>query len=272
MDYFCSMGAIDGQMQSGLMPALFIGHGSPVNAIEDNDFSREWRSVANEMPRPDAILCISAHWETDGTFVTGTDKPRTIHDFGGFPESLSRVQYPAPGNPSLADKICEAVVGTRVMPDLTRGLDHGAWSVLMQMYPDAELPVVQLSLDRRLTPEFHYRLARELVALRRKGILILGSGNLVHNLRRIDWRNPESAHAWAVEANELLKSLISGNEHEQLCRYAELGESVRLAIPTPEHFLPLLYVLAMKQEGETIRFLNDRVVMGSLAMTSVKSG
>jgi 4,5-DOPA dioxygenase extradiol len=258
------------------MPVLFIGHGSPMNAIEDNEFSKAWREVAKILPKPKAILCISAHWETPGTQVTAMEKPRTIHDFGGFPQALFEVQYPAPGSPWLAQEVKNAMKKIKVGLDQEWGLDHGCWSVLMQMFPAADIPVVQLSLDYTKPAPEHYALAKELAPLRQKGILILGSGNMVHNLSRLEAKgnspgdlNKPFGLDWAVEANELFKRLINENRHPELADYPSLGNAVRLAVPTPEHFLPMLYVLALKQENETVIYFNDQAVGGSLTMTSL---
>ncbi|MBL7981168.1 MAG: 4,5-DOPA dioxygenase extradiol [Flavobacteriales bacterium] len=254
------------------LPVLFLGHGSPMNAIEDNEFSRGWQGIGKDLPRPHAILCISAHWETRGTFVTGMEKPRTIHDFGGFPQALFDVQYPAPGSPTLAERTQQAVTSTHIGIDHQWGLDHGAWSVIIHLFPKADVPVVQLSLDRSLSPQQHYELARELAVLRRKGVLIIGSGNMVHNLGVIDWRNPEGGYDWAIEANSRMKELIMNEGHAQLADYTRQGKAFQLSIPTPEHYLPLLYVLGLKDRKEPVCLFNDRTVMGSIAMTSVKVG
>ena len=258
------------------MPVLFIGHGSPMNAIEDNEFSKAWREVAKILPKPKAILCISAHWETQGTLVTAMEKPRTIHDFGGFPRALFDVQYPAPGSPWLAREVKDTVSKVSVGLDQDWGLDHGCWSVLMQMFPAADIPVIQLSLDYTKQASEHYALAKELAFLRQQGVLILGSGNLVHNLSRLvvtgngpgDFNNPFGLD-WAIEANELFKRLINENRHPELANYLSLGDAVRLAVPTPEHYLPMLYALALKQENETVVYFNDQPVGGSLTMTSL---
>ena len=254
------------------MPVLFLGHGSPLNAIEDNEFSRGWQGIGKDLPRPNAILCISAHWETRGTFVTGMEKPRTIHDFGGFPQALFDVQYPAPGSPVLAEQTQQAVTSTHIGIDHQWGLDHGAWSVIIHLFPKADVPVVQLSLDRSLSPQQHYDLARELAVLRRKGVLIIGSGNMVHNLGVIDWRNPEGGYDWAMEANSRMKELIMNEGHAQLVDFKAQGRAFQLSIPTPEHYLPLLYVLGLKDRKDPVSLFNDRTVMGSIAMTSVKVG
>jgi 4,5-DOPA dioxygenase extradiol len=254
------------------MPVLFVGHGNPMNAIEENQFVEGWRKTAASIPKPEAILCISAHWETRGSAVTGAEKPSTIHDFGGFPEALYKVQYPAPGSPELARQICTEIRKTRVSIDQTRGLDHGCWSVICKMYPDADIPIVQLSIDHDQNPLFHYELAKELSPLRLQRILIVGSGNLVHNLRLTAWEklNEEYGFDWATEANEKMKHFILQDNHQALINYKNQGKNFDLAIPTPEHFLPLLYVLALKQETDTISFFNDKPVAGSLTMTCVK--
>ena len=261
------------------MPVLFVGHGSPMNAIEDNQFSKGWREVRQSLPKPKAILCISAHWETWGTLVTAMDRPRTIHDFGGFPPDLFAVQYPAPGSRWLAGETKNVVEKTAVGLDEDWGLDHGCWSVLNQMFPEAEIPVVQLSLDYTQPAQYHYELAKELAPLRKQGVLILGSGNMVHNLRLVQLKgnslrdfNRPFGFDWAIEANELFKKLIRQNDHQALIDYPALGKSVQLAIPTPEHYLPLLYALALKQAGEPISFFNDQAIGGSLTMTSIKIG
>ena len=254
------------------MPVLFVGHGSPMNAIENNEFSNKWKILAGELPRPEAILCISAHWETKGTYVTSMAKPQTIHDFGGFPQALFDVQYPVAGSPGLADETKNIVTTTNVGLDENWGLDHGAWSVIRVMYPGADIPVIQMSLDYYQNPQYHYDLAKELAALRKKGVLVIGSGNMVHNLRAVDWGKPNQGFDWAQEANEKFKKLILANEHQQLINYKALGREVELSVPTPEHYLPLLYALALKTENEEVTFFNDKCVMGSLNMTSVRIG
>ena len=261
---------------AALMPVLFVGHGSPMNAIEDNEFSRKWREVGQTLPAPRAILCISAHWETWGTLVTAMEKPRTIHDFGGFPRELFEAQYPAPGSQWLAQETSEVVKSVEVGLDKDWGLDHGTWSVLKQMYPRADIPVVQLSLDYTKPAKFHYDLGKELAPLRNKGVLIVGSGNIVHNLRRVvikgnhfsDFNQPFGLD-WAIEANELFKRLINENNHEALVDYPSLGSAVQLAVPTPEHYLPMLYAIALKQEHESLTYFNDKPLAGSLTMTSL---
>jgi 4,5-DOPA dioxygenase extradiol len=249
------------------MPVLFVGHGSPMNALEDNEFSRAWADTARTLPRPRAILCISAHWETDGVWVTGMERPETIHDFGGFPRALFEMQYPAPGAPELARLVQETVKTAAVRLDRAWGLDHGTWSVLCRMFPRAEIPVVQLSLDRAQSPEFHYALGAELRALRTQGILIVGSGNVVHNLRVVSWQ--DNAYDWAVEFDETVRRLIVAGDHEPLIHYESLGKAARLSIPTNEHYLPLLYALGLRDEQDQVRFFADRVTLGSMSMRSV---
>jgi len=258
------------------MPVLFVGHGSPMNAIEDNQFSRGWRQVAQALPRPKAVLCISAHWETWGTLVTGQEWPQTIHDFGGFPRLLYEARYPVPGSAWLAKITQNAIQGPSVGMDSEWGLDHGCWSVLMQMYPQADIPVVQLSMDYTQPPQAHYDMAQQLAPLRSQGVLILGSGNMVHNLRRVVFRgggiadfNQPFGLDWAIEANQLFKTLINEDQHSELINYPSLGPAVQLAVPTPEHYLPLLYVLALKGSKDTVTYFNDQPVGGSLTMTSV---
>ena len=254
------------------MPLLFMGHGSPMNAIEENEFVTGWRNIGKTLPRPNAILCISAHWETKGTFVTAMEKPATIHDFGGFPCELFEVQYPAPGSPELARETKSIITKTTVGLDETWGLDHGAWSVIKRLYPTADIPVIEMSLDYSQTSQYHYELAKELASLRNKGILIIGSGNMVHNLRMIDWQNPDGGYDWAIEANTKLKKLIAENEISQLIDYKTLGREITLSVPTPEHYLPMIYILGLKGEKENVSFFNDKTVMGSVAMTSFKIG
>ena len=257
------------------MPVLFVGHGSPMNAIEENEFVQGWRAVGKTLPKPKAILCISAHWETKGTFLTAMEKPRTIHDFGGFPRPLFEVQYPAPGSPELAMESKNLVKKTETGLDESWGLDHGCWSVLKRMFPEADIPVVQMSLDYNRSAQSHYDLAKELLPLRKKGILIMGSGNLVHNLGLVDWSKMNEigfGYAWAAEANEKMKNYILTNNHQMLINYREQGNAFNLAIPTPEHFLPLLYALALKEGDEKMEFFNDKPVMGSLTMTSLAIG
>lgn len=255
------------------MPVLFLGHGSPMNAIEENEFVTGFRNIGRTIPKPSAILCVSAHWETRGTFVTTMQNPLTIHDFGGFPQALFDVQYPAPGSPDLARETKSIITKTNVGLDDKWGLDHGAWSVIKHLYPNADVPIIQLSLDYYQTPQYHYDLARELKSLREKGVLIIGSGNMVHNLGLVAWDKlnaDEFGFDWAIEANEKMKEFILSNDHKQLINFQSQGKAFDLAIPTPEHYLPLLYSLALKEENEKVTLFNDKAVAGALTMTSIK--
>ncbi|MBK6859647.1 MAG: 4,5-DOPA dioxygenase extradiol [Saprospiraceae bacterium] len=257
------------------MPVLFLGHGSPMNAIEENEFVVGFRKVGASFPKPKAVLCISAHWETKGTFVTAMDKPATIHDFGGFPQALFDVQYPAPGSPELAQQTKEIVSKTQIGLDNKWGLDHGAWSVIKHLYPQADVPVIQMSLDYTQNGQYHYDLSKQLSSLRQKGILILGSGNMVHNLGMIAWDKLNSdsyAFDWALEASDKMKNALLSGNHQTLIDFRSQGKSFDLAIPTPEHYLPLLYALALQDKTDSIELFNDKAVAGSLTMTSVKIG
>jgi 4,5-DOPA dioxygenase extradiol len=254
--------------QAKEMPALFVGHGSPMNGIEDNEFSLYWESLGKTLPLPRAVLVISAHWYTKGTYITALNKPKTIYDFHGFPQTLYDVKYPAPGDPTLAIETSSLVKKTTVGLDHEWGLDHGAWTVVRRMYPEANIPVLQFSIDYTKGAQYHYELAAELKALRKKGVLILGSGNMVHNLRILDWQNPENGYDWAIEINEKFKTLISSDQHKELIDYESLGPAARLSIPTPEHYLPMIYILGLKDAKDNISFFNDKTVMGSVSMTS----
>ncbi|MFT3846562.1 MAG: 4,5-DOPA dioxygenase extradiol [Lacibacter sp.] len=261
--------------QDQLMPVLFIGHGSPMNGIEDNEFSKRWAAMAKEIPTPAAVLVVSAHWFTNGTRITAMDFPPTIHDFGGFPRELYEVQYPAPGNPALAKETSSLIHSANVELNHDWGLDHGAWTIIRHMYPKADIPVLQLSIDYTKNPQWHYDLTKELYSLRKKGVLILGSGNMVHNLRMVAWDKldaPEYGYDWALHMNSKFKELIGNNDHRQLINYSALGKEAMLSIPTPEHYLPLLYTLGLKNEKEQVSFFNDKAIGGSLTMTSVKVG
>jgi 4,5-DOPA dioxygenase extradiol len=256
-----------------LMPVLFIGHGSPMNGIEDNEFSRRWKKMAAEIPVPSAVIVVSAHWYTRGTKVTAVDFPETIHDFGGFPRELFEVQYKAPGNPVLARETKSLIHSADVELDHEWGLDHGTWTIVRHMYPEANIPVIQLSIDFTKSPQYHYELAAELYALRKKGVLIIGSGNMVHNLRMVAWDHLTTdsyGFDWALTMNEKFKNLIQEGDFKPLVNYSSLGKEAMLAIPTPEHYLPLLYVLGLKGNGDEVSFFNDKAVAGSLTMTSVK--
>jgi 4,5-DOPA dioxygenase extradiol len=266
---------IDSYKSTDKMPVLFVGHGSPMNAIEDNEFVTGWHNIGKTIPKPKAILCISAHWETRGTYVTAMEKPKTIHDFGGFPMELYEVNYPAPGSPELAKETKTLIKETEVSLDDKWGLDHGCWSVVKHLYPDADIPVIQLSLDYFQSPQYHYNLSKELSSLRKKGVLIIGSGNMVHNLGMVSWEKleePGYGYDWAIEANEKMKKFILTDDHKSLINYKLQGRAFNLAIPTPDHFLPLLYSLALKEENEIIEIFNDKAVAGSLTMTSIKIG
>ena len=257
------------------MPVLFIGHGSPMNAIEDNIFSKRWQQMGKEIPTPKAVVVVSAHWLTKGTMVTAMPNPKTIHDFGGFPQALFDVQYPAPGSPELANEIQKLITNPAVELDHDWGLDHGTWSVVKHMYPDADIPVLQLSIDYYKPASYHYELAKQLLALRKKGVLIIGSGNMVHNLRMVAWdklSEPEYGFDWALEMNDIFKNKISNGFHKELIQYEKLNKAATLAIPTPDHYYPLLYILALQTDNDKVEFFNDKAVGGSLTMTSVKIG
>lgn len=258
------------------MPALFLGHGSPMNGIEDNEFVQSFKKIGAKLQKPNAILVVSAHWETKGTFVTAMEHPRTIHDFGGFPKALYEVQYPAPGHPALAKEIQELVQpkGTVQLDDHQWGLDHGSWTVVKHLFPAADIPVIQMSIDYSLSPLEHYQLAKQLSSLRNKGVLIVGSGNNVHNLRRIAWdkMNDNYGFDWALEANEKMKKWILDSDHQPLIDFRKQGNAFDLAIPTAEHYLPLLYTLGIQSKGESIDIFNDKPIGGSLTMTSVALG
>lgn len=256
------------------MPVLFLGHGSPMNAIAENEFVQGFRKVSSEIETPKAIVVVSAHWETKGTRVTVMENPTTIHDFGGFPKELYEVQYPAPGNPVLANETKNLITTSEVILDEKWGLDHGAWSVIRHMYPKADVPVIQLSLDYYKTPAEHYELAKQLGKLREKGVLVVGSGNLVHNLQMVDWRklNENYAFDWAQEASSKMNEFILSGNHKELINYSKQGRAFQLSVPTPEHFLPLLYALALQEKTDEINLFNDQPLGGSLSMTSVKIG
>jgi len=262
---------VESYKNTPLMPVVFVGHGTPMNAIEDNEFVREWSKLGAELPRPQAILCISAHWETKGTYVTAMDMPKTIHDFYGFPRELYDQQYPAPGSAEVSSMIKDHI--SIVEQDYEWGLDHGSWSVLKHIYPQADIPVVQLSIDHFKDAQYHYNLARELSFLRTKGVLIVGSGNMIHNLRMIkvegDDFNAGYGYDWAFELNDIFKNKILNRDHHALTDYSRIHDAARLAIPTPEHYIPLLYILALQKKDEEVRFFNDKVIAGSLSMTSL---
>lgn len=263
--------AADLKEEDLLMPAFFIGHGSPLNAVENNPFTRGWKDALQAIPTPKAIVCISAHWLTRGSYVTAMANPRTIHDYGGFnsPE-LNSVQYPAPGSLELAKEIVKSVKGTTVGLDNQWGLDHSAWPILRHAFPKANIPVLEMSIDYHQPGEWHYRLGQELTGLRKRGVLVIGSGNIVHNLREVNFRLPDTGYDWAIEANEIVKKKLLDGDHQSLCKYQKLGRSVTRAVPTPDHYFPLLYTLGMKTAKDTVSLFNDSAVCGSLTMTSVK--
>ncbi len=252
------------------MPVMFVGHGSPMNAIEDNEFSRSWIEEGRKLPRPRAVLCISAHWRTEGLKIVTERTPRTIHDFYGFPRELYEVSYPAPGLPDLAEEVAvcarRAFPGAEVVPDLEWGIDHGAWSVLRRLFPDADVPVVQLGLDRSIDGRGHFELAVSLRPLRRRGVLILGSGNVVHNLGTV--RFEDAAYDWALSFDRTVADLVDEGDFDSLVDYRSLGGDASLAVPTDEHYLPFLYELGLKEEDEKLRAFADRVTLGSISMRS----
>ena len=255
------------------MPVLFLGHGSPMNAIEENEFVNEFRNIAKSIPTPNAILCVSAHWYINGTKITAMEMPRTIHDFGGFPKALFDVQYPVKGSPELAKETQKLLQPTAVELDDKWGLDHGAWSVIKHLYPDANIPVIQLSIDYSKPASYHYELAGQLQSLRDKGVLIIGSGNIIHNLRLVDFHNlniVDYGHDWAIEAHQKFNQLIQDGDYQSLINYQKLNRAVQLAIPTPDHFLPLIYTLGLQQKGESLSLFNNKLVGGSISMTSLK--
>jgi 4,5-DOPA dioxygenase extradiol len=261
------------QEQDIEMPVFFIGHGSPMNAIEENIFTKNWQAIGKNIPKPKAILCVSAHWETNGTFVTSVEKPKTIHDFGGFPKALFDVQYEAPGSKWLAEETKEIITSTVVGMDENWGLDHGSWSVLKQIYPDADIPVIEFSLDRTKNAQYHFDLARQLQSLRKKGVLIIGSGNMVHNFGYANFDftpGKKNALDWALEANADFKKFIAENNLDPLINYRKHSTAFQLAAPTPEHYLPMLYAMALRNKNEKITFFNDEVIGGSFSMTSFK--
>ncbi len=256
-------------------PVLFIGHGSPMNGIEDNNFSQQWKKQVEHLPTPKAVLVISAHWLTRGTYITAMEQPKTIHDFGGFPQELFDVQYKAPGSPLVAEQTKNLITSTSVGLDHEWGLDHGTWTVVRHMYPNAYVPVLQLSIDYNQPAQYHYELAKQLKELRKMGVLIIGSGNMVHNLGKVAWNKlnePNYGYDWAIEAHELFKKLVQEKNHQSLIDYQKLGSSVALAIPTPDHYYPLIYTLGVSDEKDNIALFNDELVGGSLNMTSVQFG
>ena len=256
------------------MPAIFFGHGNPMNAIHENEFVESWRELGRAIPRPKAILCVSAHWYLPGTSVTAMESPRTIHDFGGFPRELFEVQYQAAGDPALARQVQRLLSPTAVALDLGDwGLDHGTWSVLCRVFPEADIPVVQLSIDESLTAGEHYDLARRLAPLRDEGVLVIGSGNVVHNLHAYGWgRKVVEPYDWAVRFDRLVQEMVRANRHEPLVGYESLGNDAMLSAPTPEHYLPLLYVCALQREDDAVSFPVQGFDGGSISMLAVQVG
>ncbi|KAA5537786.1 4,5-DOPA-extradiol-dioxygenase [Paenimyroides baculatum] len=259
------------KVREKLQPVFFIGHGSPMNGIEQNIFSKKWQEIGKTIDLPCAVLVVSAHWLTTGTLITAMSEPKTIHDFGGFPKELFDVQYPAPGSPFLAEETTKLITSTNVGLDHDWGLDHGTWTVVRHMFPDANVPVLQLSIDYNKPAAYHYNLAKELYDLRKRGVLVIGSGNMIHNLRMIDWNNmaePGFGFDWAKSLNETFKKRILSKDHKDLIEYDRLGEAARLAIPTPDHYYPMLYALALMNNKDDVSIFNDEYVGGSLSMTS----
>ncbi|MBK8698938.1 MAG: 4,5-DOPA dioxygenase extradiol [Saprospiraceae bacterium] len=259
--------------ESPLMPVLFIGHGSPMNGIEDNPISKSWKNLGETIPQPGMVLVVSAHWLTKGSHVTAMEKPRTIYDFGGFPDELYQVKYPAPGSPKMADEVKNAITTTPVGLDHEWGLDHGTWTIVRHMYPNADIPVLQLSIDYGRDATYHFRLAAELGALRKRGVLIIGSGNAVHNLSKIAFGSkPDFGYDWAIQANEEMKSFILDGNYKEMLTYQNKGSHWQLAIPSPDHYYPLMYTLGLTKPGEKVEVFNDTPTLGSIAMTSYKFG
>jgi 4,5-DOPA dioxygenase extradiol len=253
------------------MPVLFVGHGSPMNAIEENEFAQAWSNMGRQLPRPKAILAVSAHWETMGTKVTAMETPRTIYDFYGFPKELYEVTYPAAGSPDLVKTVRNVIKKTDIQPDMSWGLDHGTWSVLARLFPKADVPVVQISLDRAKSARQHYELGQQLKELREEGVLIISSGNIVHNLRMVVW-DDQQKFDWAEKFDTNVKDWILADDHEPIIEYQKQGRAAELAINSAEHYLPLLYTLGLKDPGEQVSFFADRVTMGSISMRSIKLG
>jgi 4,5-DOPA dioxygenase extradiol len=255
------------------MPTVFLGHGSPMNTLEHNGHTEAWRSFGQQARRPRAVLCISAHWYISDTAVTAMQQPKTLHDFGGFPQALFDVHYPAAGDPQLAARVGQLLAPTPVRQDHSEwGLDHGAWSVLKHVYPNADVPVVQLSIDATQSLAYHYQMAQRLAPLRDEGVLVMGSGNVVHNLGRIVWQPDAAPHEWAIRCNEWLRSRLIAHDHVSLTDVNALGDDGALSIPTPEHYIPLLYVLALQRPGDRIEFITDGIELGSISMLSVAIG
>ena len=255
------------------MPAIFFGHGNPMNALAQNVWTEGWAAIGKEIPRPRAVLCVSAHWYLPATMVTAMPEPRTIHDFGGFPRQLYEIKYPVPGDPELARRVQSLLAPAPVNLDERWGLDHGTWSVLCHVFPEADVPVIQLSIDETQPAEFHYETAKRLTVLRDEGVLIVGSGNLVHNLHAYAWGRQEiETFDWAVRFEARARKLLLAAEHEPMIAYETLGRDAALSIPTPDHYLPLLYVIAQRREGEDVSFPVEGFDGGSVSMLTVRIG
>ena len=258
-----------------IFPTLFVGHGSPMNAIEQNEFTLQWKKITLNFDKPKAIICISAHWLTKGTFVTSMERPKTIHDFGGFPQQLFDVEYPAVGSPDVAHWAKEAVSSASIQDNYEWGLDHGTWSILKNMYPEADIPVIQLSVDYTKPLSYHFQLAQELKSLRKKGILIIGSGNMVHNLGMVAWdkiNTPGFGYDWVLEIDSIFKDKISNRDFQSLINWSDLHKQISLAVPTLDHYIPLIYSVGLSEKQDEVAFFNDKAVAGSLTMTSVQFG
>ncbi len=254
------------------MPALFVGHGSPMNAIEDNTYARAWKKLGGALPRPAAILAISAHWLTEGTFVHVAKKPRTIHDFWGFPKALYDMTYPCPGAPEYARATADTTKGVQIREDRDWGVDHGTWIVLHRMYPDADIPVFQMSIDISRPASFHYELGRTLAPLRKRGVLIMGSGNVVHNLGKIAWEKDAEPFDWALEFDATAKELLAKGDHGALISFEDLGHAASLAIPTPDHYWPLLYTIGLQEKSDGLSFPVEGIAHGSVSMRAIRIG
>ena len=258
---------------NGRMPAIFFGHGNPMNALYDNVWTQGWNAIGRSIPRPNAVLCVSAHWYIPAVAVTATARPRTIHDFGGFPRELFEIQYPAPGSPDLAGRVRELLGSNVIADESSWGLDHGTWSVLCHVYPEADIPVVQLSINEAEPAEFHYKLAQQLGPLRDEGVLVMGSGNLVHNLHTYAWgKHDVEPFDWALRFEETARSLMSAGDHGPLVNYETLGRDAMLSAPTPDHYLPLLYILALRRDDDDVSFPVEGFDGGSISMTTVRIG
>ena len=253
------------------MPVLFIGHGSPMNAIEKNEYTRNWSSIAEKIPRPKTIISFSAHWFTEGTNIMNEGYPRTVHDMYGFPKKLYEIIYDAPGSPEIA-KVAKSLISKSTAYDTSWGIDHGTWSVLVHMYPDRTIPVFQISIDAYAPPEIHYTIGRELRSLRDEGVLLFGSGNIVHNLRLVDWDMKGKGFDWAYEFDDCIHEHIISKNHEKLLRYGELTDAAKLAVPTTDHFYPLFYILGASDHNEEVHVFNKSCELGSLSMTSYLLG